>query len=120
MVAIIFEYFRSLDSPTARPTGFFDIRLRVNDIGFIDVSRWFRGDKERLNKYINGKEFISLKQHHFKVHNIDPANDEAIIQRTEDGSVFLHPVLAVYIASKVSLEWKYAVLRYCFATDRVE
>jgi hypothetical protein len=47
---------------------------------------------------------MSLKQHHFKVNSIDSTNSEAIIQRTEDGSVFLHPTFAVYIASKVSLE----------------
>jgi hypothetical protein len=58
----------------------------------------------RLNSYIRSNEFRELKNYHLKVNGIDSTNSEAVIQRTEDGSVFLHPVLAVYIASKVSVE----------------
>ena len=57
-----------------------------------------------LNEHIESKEFVALKNYHLKVNDIDSTNSEAVIQRTEDGSVFLHPVLAVYIASKVSVE----------------
>ena len=80
-----------------------------NDLGYINVSVWFKGKGKKLDRCIKSKRFQKLLAEYIK----KESNTITIpIQPGEDNAIFLPPVLSVYVASYLSHELHYEILEY--------
>jgi hypothetical protein len=82
-------------------------KIVTNDLGYINVSIWFKGKPKSLKRCMETKRFQKLLAEYIKK---EPNN--VSIQQGDDNAIFLPPVLSVFIASYLSYELDYEILEY--------
>lgn len=111
-VNVILAHFLRARASTA-PVEILDRKFAIitNDFDYIDVSLWFRGNKKSLDRCLSTRQFKRLLAHYVKKEKIKPDNPLYPAIQT-DGFVFLPPILAVHVASYLSVELHYEILEY--------
>ena len=79
----------------------------TNDLGYINVSIWFKGKPKSLKRCMKTKRFQELVAQHIKK---EP--NSILTQQGDDNAVFLPHVLSIFVASYLSQELHYEILDY--------
>jgi hypothetical protein len=114
IVNVILAYFLRARASTA-PVEILDRKFDIitNDFDYIDVSLWFRGNKKSLDRCLSTRQFKRLLAHYVKKEKVEPDNSlYPVIQTNKDNSIFLPPILAVHVASHLSVKLHYEILEY--------
>jgi hypothetical protein len=108
IIKTLLAYFSQIKTKTPLEVIDNSFDIVSNDLGYINVSVWFKGKGKKLDRCLKSKRFQKLLAEYSK----KESNTIIPIQPDEDNAIFLPPVLSVYVASHLSHELHYEILEY--------